>query len=268
VLIDSHCHLAGSEFASDLTQVIERARGQGLASALVILAAEDEAERGQATEVGRLWPAARFAVGVHPHVAATCASDSVAAVQLVERAVTAGRRVCAIGEIGLDYHYDWSPRPVQREVFRRQVQLARRLRLPIVVHTREADEDTLQILADERAAEVGGVLHCFTGDRKMARRSVDLGFHLSLSGIVTFPRADELRDVARMVPLDRLLVETDSPYLAPVPHRGRRNEPANLVNVIRAIATARDVAVEVIAQATSENFERLFGPVTSSQDSN
>ena len=166
----------------------------------------------------------------------------------------------AIGEIGLDYHYDFAPRDVQQQVFREQIRLAHRLKRPIVIHTREAEDDTFRILTEERASEIGGVFHCFTGDRDMARRALDIGFHLSLAGIVTFPRALELKEVARMVPLDRLLVETDSPFLAPVPHRGNRNEPAHVARVAEVIAELRNTSAEAVAKATGENFGRLFVP--------
>jgi TatD DNase family protein len=165
-----------------------------------------------------------------------------------------------LGEIGLDYHYDFSPRDIQRAVFREQIRLAKRRRLPIVIHTREAEEDTFRILDEESAGEVGGVFHCFTGDRAMARRALDAGFHISLAGIVTFPRALELHEVAKIVPLDRLLVETDSPFLAPVPHRGTRNEPARVVRVAEAVAELRGVAAEAVGRAALENFRRLFNP--------
>ena len=155
---------------------------------------------------------------------------------------------------------DFAPRDAQQEVFRHQIRLARQLNRPLVIHTREADEDTIQILAEEGAGQVGGVFHCFTGDRHMARRGLDLGFHLSLAGIVTFPRATELKEVARMVPLDRLLVETDSPFLAPVPHRGTRNEPARVAGIAGAIADLRGITFDEVAEATRANFERLFTP--------
>jgi TatD DNase family protein len=164
----------------------------------------------------------------------------------------------ALGEIGLDYHYDHAPREVQRDVFREQIQLARARRLPIVIHTREADDDTFRILAEESAGHVGGVFHCFTGDRGAARRALDLGFHVSLSGIVTFPRAEELKEVARMVPAERLLIETDSPFLAPVPFRGARNEPAHVVRVAEVVAGLRGITTEALGEVTSTNFRRLF----------
>jgi TatD DNase family protein len=166
----------------------------------------------------------------------------------------------AIGEIGLDYHYDFAPRDVQEAVFRTQVRLARQMRLPIVIHTREAEDDTFRVLTDEADGIAGCVLHCFTGDRAMATRALDAGYCLSLAGIVTFPRATELHEVAKMLPLDRLLIETDSPFLAPVPHRGTRNEPAHVIRVAAAIARLRETSVEVVAQAARANFDRLFNP--------
>jgi len=260
VLIDSHCHIAGPEFADDLDAVISRAQEAGVAGALVILAADDEPELRQASEVAARWAGARFSIGVHPHAAGAFASNPEEAARRVGRAIDSQPLTRAVGEIGLDYHYDFAPREAQREVFRQQIGLARRLRRPIVIHTREAEDDTFELLRDEQGSDVGGVFHCFTGDRDMARRVLDLGFHLSLAGIVTFPRALELKEVARMVPLDRLLIETDSPFLAPVPHRGSRNEPARVERVAEVIAELRGTTREAIATATSGNFERLFVP--------
>jgi TatD DNase family protein len=259
-MIDSHCHIAGPEFVSDLDAVIERAQAAGLAHALVILAADDEPELKQAGEVRVRWPGVRFSIGVHPHAAGTFAADPVAAAQAVDAAIEAQPLTRALGEIGLDYHYDFSPRDVQQEVFRQQIRLAARRRLPIVIHTREAEDDTFRILAEEPTGPSGGVFHCFTGDRPMARRALDAGFHISLAGIVTFPKAAELKEVARMVPLDRLLVETDSPFLAPVPHRGSRNEPARVVRVVEVVAELRGTTTAAIDEATSDNFGRLFNP--------
>jgi TatD DNase family protein len=259
-VIDSHCHLAGEEFASDLRAVVERARSAGVRRALVIVAADDEPEAQRAETVVREWPEALVSTGVHPHAAGAYADDASRAAQLVDERLSGHLPFRALGEIGLDYHYDFAPRDVQQEVFRLQIRLARQRRLPIVIHTREAEEDTFRILREEAAGEVGGVFHCFTGDRPMARRALDAGFHLSLAGIVTFPRAAELHEVAKMAPLERLLIETDSPFLAPVPHRGTRNEPARVVTVAAAIAALRQTTLEVIGKATQENFLRLFQP--------
>ena len=260
MLVDSHCHIAGPEFVEDLDHVISRAREAGVGRAFVILAADDEPELQQANEVSARWGDVRFSIGVHPHAAGKFASEPEEAARQVGRALDAQPLSRAIGEIGLDYHYDFAPRDVQQQVFREQIRLAGRLKLPIVIHTREAEDDTFRILTEERAAVIGGVFHCFTGDRSMARRALDIGFHVSLAGIVTFPRALELKEVARMVPLDRLLVETDSPFLAPVPHRGSRNEPARVVRVAEVIAELRNTSAEAVAKATGENFGRLFVP--------
>ena len=259
-MIDSHCHLAGDEFTSDLGEVVARAKDAGLSGALVILGAEDVAELGRAGDVSGAWDQARFSVGVHPHQAGQFAANPAQAAQTAHTAIEAQPLSRAVGEIGLDYHYDLSPRDVQQQVFREQIRLAGRLRLPIVIHTREAEDDTFRILEEEQARDIGGVFHCFTGDREMAKRCLDIGFYLSLAGIVTFPRALELKEVAKMVPLDRLLIETDSPFLAPVPYRGKRNEPAHVARVAGVIAELRGTTAEAIAGATHQNHVRLFNP--------
>jgi TatD DNase family protein len=259
-MIDSHCHLAGDDFTSDLVEVVGRATAAGLSGALVILGAEDAAEIGRASSVASLWDGVRFSVGVHPHQAGQFVADPAAAAGQTQAAIEAQPLSRAVGEIGLDYHYDFAPRNVQQQVFREQVRLAGQLRLPIVIHTREAETDTFRILEDEHARDIGGVFHCFTGDRDAAKRCLDIGFYVSLAGIVTFPRALELKEVARMVPLDRLLIETDSPFLAPVPHRGKRNEPAHVARVAEVIAELRGTTTDAIAAATHRNHVRLFNP--------
>jgi TatD DNase family protein len=259
-VVDSHCHLAGTEFAADLEAVVQRARAAGVVQALVVLAADDQAEIERAQQVRAAWAGVRFAAGVHPHAAAAFAADPAEVVRRVEAAIDKQPHVRAVGEIGLDYHYDFAPPAVQQAVFRHQIRLARQRGLPIVIHTRKAEEETFRILATENASEVGGVFHCFTGDRKMAQRALDMGFYISFAGIVTFPQAHELKAVARAVPLERLLIETDSPYLAPVPYRGRRNEPSLVVRIAETVAELRGVAPEVVATAAVENFARLFAP--------
>jgi len=259
-VVDSHCHLAGEEFEGDLPEVVQRAVAAGVSGALMIVAADDDKEHERVAAVEAAWPGVRLSIGVHPHAAGRFADEPGRAARLVEDRLQGMEKARAIGEIGLDYHYDFAPREVQQAVFCEQIRLARRRRLPIVIHTREAEEDTFRILAEEPAGDAGGVFHCFTGDRAMARRALDAGFHISLAGIVTFPRAAELHEVAKMVPLDRLLIETDSPFLAPVPHRGTRNEPALVVRVAEAIARLRDTTVEAVGQATRQNFDRLFNP--------
>jgi TatD DNase family protein len=257
-MIDSHCHIAGEEFEADLDAVVGRAIDAGVTSALCILSAGDSAEASRAERVRAAWPKVRFAVGVHPHNAGAFAGKVDEAVSLV-RAEAARAGACAIGEIGLDYHYDFSPRDVQQEVFRAQVALARELGLPIVIHTREAADDTFGILRGAGGGQARGVFHCFTGDVAMARSALDIGFYLSFAGIVTFPKAHALREAAAIVPDDRLLAETDAPYLAPVPHRGARNEPAYVARVVAALAETRGVTAARTAEGTSQAFHTLFG---------
>ena len=258
-LVDTHCHIAGPEFVADLDAVIGRAKEAGLAHAFVVLAADDEPELRQAAAVSATWPEVRFAIGVHPHAAGKY-PDGAAAATLVRRCIEAQPLVRAVGEIGLDYHYAFAPADAQQAVFRAQIGLARELGLPIVIHTREAEDDTFAILAEEAAAGVTGAFHCFTGDRAVARRALDIGFYISLAGIVTFPRALELKEVAKLVPLDRLLIETDSPFLAPVPYRGTRNEPAHVARVAEVIAELRGTTPAAIGEAALDNFRRLFRP--------
>jgi TatD DNase family protein len=259
-MIDSHCHLADPTFAEDLEAVVRRAQEAGVTAALCVVELGDRAEALQAGRVRALWPAARFAVGLHPHEASAFAGRVEALAAELDRAWAATPGVCAIGEIGLDYHYDLSPRDVQREVFRAQVRLARKRGRPVIVHTREADEDTVSILEEEGRREVQGVFHCFSGTAALADAALDLGFLLSFSGIVTFPKAEGLRSVAASAPAGRLLVETDCPYLAPVPCRGKRNEPAWVVHTAGAVAAARGVDVQALEAATTRNFHSLFGP--------
>jgi len=259
-VVDSHFHLADEAFEPDLADVVGRARAAGLRHGLCVVAAGDAGEARRGARLAELWPEVRFAIGVHPHQAGAHAEDPEGAVTVVREAVRANPRARAIGEIGLDYHYDFSPRPVQQEVFRRQVALARELDLPVVIHTREATADTFAILREAGAGALGGVFHCFSGDAAMAREALDLGFAVSFAGIVTFPKAADVREAARIVPADRLLVETDAPYLAPVPHRGTRNEPARVVHVAESLAGVRQEPVAAVAAAVTGTFERLFRP--------
>jgi TatD DNase family protein len=255
-MIDSHCHLAGEEFAADLGPVVDRAREAGVLGALVILAAGDDAEAARARSVQSAWEGARFSVGIHPHHAADHAADLDAAIARLDRDLTAQGAI-ALGEIGLDYHYDLSPRDLQQEVFRRQLRLARSRDLPVIIHTREAAEDTFRLLREDGAG-CRVVFHCFTGGIELATSALDAGGLLSFAGILTFPKAAELRKVAQMVPADRFLVETDSPYLAPVPFRGKRNEPAFVAKVVEALATVRGTAPARVADQSTANFQRVF----------
>ena len=259
-MIDSHCHLADEVFAPDLDAVIARARDAGIERALTILSAGDEKEEAQAARVAALWPDSRFSIGVHPHSAKTFADDPARAATVVREQIARTPAARAIGEIGLDYHYDFAPADVQQQVFRAQVSLARELDLPVVIHTREADDDTVRILTEAGGGALRGVLHCFTGGPSLARAGLDLGFYISLSGIITFPKAAELRETVRVVPLDRVLIETDSPFLAPVPHRGGRNEPAHVARVADALAALHGVSPEEVRRQTSANFHDLFRP--------
>ena len=258
-MIDSHCHLADEVFEVDLDAVIGRARDAGLTGALCILAAGDEAEARRAPVVRASWEAVQFAIGVHPHQANDCAGLPGRADDLIRGTLAAQPGVCAVGEIGLDYHYDFSPREIQRDVFVEQLATARALDLPVVIHTREADEDTFDVLGREGRG-LRGVFHCFTGGVPRARRALDLGFFLSLAGILTFPKATDLAEVARFAPPERVLVETDSPFLAPVPHRGGRNEPALVAHVVERLAALRGEDCGATAARTEANFRELFGP--------
>ncbi len=260
IVIDSHCHLADEVFAATLDAVVDRAREAGVAGALCILDATNDAEAARSARVASLWPEVRFAVGVHPHQAGFFVERLDEVESHVRAAVAARPDTCAIGEIGLDYHYGLAPREVQREVFRHQIRVASELDHPIVIHTREADDDTFAILTEERIPGVTGVFHCFTGDATTARRVVDLGFHVSFSGIVTFRSADSIREAAAVVPDDRLLVETDAPYLAPVPHRGKQNEPAWVTEVADVVAEVRGVTPAELRASTTAVYQALFRP--------
>ena len=259
-MIDSHCHLADETFASDLEQVIDRAKDAGIERALVILEAGNPKEAAQAARVEQLWPGVRFSIGVHPHQAHEFADDPERAATIVRAQCAATPSARAVGEIGLDYHYDYSPHDVQQAVFRAQVRLARELQWPVVIHTREADEDTIAILREEGGGDLRGVLHCFTGTDALADAGLALGFYISLAGILTFPKAESLRQTARRVPLDRLLTETDCPFLAPVPYRGKRNEPAYVARVVATLAEMHQASVGDMAQRTASNFHTLFRP--------
>jgi TatD DNase family protein len=252
-LVDSHCHIDMPQFDMDREAVVARAREAGVAEMLVVGGVDEEGGHQRALRVAQSF-GFPCSAGVHPHEARLYDDD----IDGELRGLARDRLIVAIGEIGLDFHYDHSPRDVQRAVFRRQLRLAHDLGLPVIVHTREADEETAAILEHEEAEEVGGVIHCFTGSRELAERALVLGFNISFSGIVAFPRAEVIQEVARTVPLERLLVETDAPFLAPPPHRGKRNEPAFVVEVARAVAALRGQPIEEVGRAALENFARVF----------
>jgi TatD DNase family protein len=246
-LVDSHCHLDDEKFDADRAQVIERALAAGVETMMAI---GTGGELDVAIQQAERYPFIYATIGVHPHDAAKATPDTFARM----RDLAAHPKVLAIGEIGLDYHYDFSPRDVQRSVFERQLELAAEFGKPIVIHTREAWADTM---AQVTSLPHGGIMHCFTGDAVQAQEALKLGFHLSFGGVLTFPKAESLREAARIVPEDRLLVETDCPYLAPVPHRGKRNEPAFVVDTARRLAEVRGVTPDAIAECTTRNFRNL-----------
>jgi TatD DNase family protein len=250
-LVDSHCHLDDEKYAEDREAVIERALAAGVDRMMAIGTGDGPADLETAIRLADRYPGFYASIGVHPHDAAKATSDTFD--RMLDLA--AHPKVLAIGEIGLDYHYDFSPRETQRNVFLRQLVVAQEQEKPIVIHTREAWADTMAILREHYSGE--GIFHCFTGGPDEAREALSLGFYLSFGGVLTFPKAEPVREAALITPLDRLLLETDAPYLAPVPHRGKRNEPAFMVETARKLAALRGMAVEELADATTKNFERL-----------
>jgi TatD DNase family protein len=254
ILVDSHCHLDGKAFAGDRAAVIERARAAGVQTMVAIGSGYGPPDLEAGIRLAEMYPFIFATVGVHPHDAAK-AVDSTYSELL---SLSAKPKVLAVGEIGLDYHYNFAPPNVQREVFVRQLAVARDARLPVVIHTREAWPDTFAILSDHWPANgPGGIMHCFSGGPREAEEALGLGFHLSFSGIVTYPRAVAVHEAARLCPADRVLIETDAPYLAPVPHRGKRNEPAFVVRTAERLAELRGESLESVAAATTENWRRL-----------
>ena len=253
MLIDSHAHLDDLRYDTDRDNVLQRAQTAGI-EAIVTIGC-DLATSQAAVALAHAHPNIFATIGVHPHEAKEIGEGWYESFRSLAR----HPKVVAYGEIGLDYHYDHSPREIQRQRFREQIHLARELALPLVIHTREAQEDTVMILREEGAVDGGGVFHCFSGDAWLAKDALDLGFYLSFSGVLTFKNATMLRDIAKTVPLDRLMVETDCPYLAPVPYRGKRNEPAYVQYVAEILAEIRgNGSVESIARATVENTKRVF----------
>jgi TatD DNase family protein len=256
MLVDSHAHIDGPEFDADRDDVVERARTAGVETILNVGTGDPHSGAFErAVELGRSHENIYTAIGTHPHDARLYNDQ---AEERIKSLITA-QRVIAWGEIGLDFHYDNSPRDVQVAVFKRQLNAARECDLPVVIHTREAESETIEILkGDYSDAKRRGVFHCFSGSMDLAQRAIELGFMISFSGIVTFKKADELRAVAKEVPLDRLLIETDCPYLTPIPYRGKRNEPAYVVEVARCLAGLHSVDLEEMARLTTENFHRFF----------
>jgi len=257
MFIDSHAHIDGPEFDDDREQVIERAQAAGITTILNVGTGDPHSHAFErAVAVANEYEFVLTALGTHPHDARLY---DTSAEEKTKRLLTENVRMVAWGEIGLDFHYDNSPREVQQEVFARQLVAAQELNLPVIIHTREAEPETIRILKhDYSTAQRRGVFHCFSGSLKLAKEAIDLGFYISLSGIVTFKKAEELREVAKYVPLDRILVETDCPFLAPIPFRGKRNEPAYVVEVASCVSQLRNMDLETFGRLTSENFSACF----------
>jgi TatD DNase family protein len=254
--VDSHCHLDDQRYADDLNAVIDRALEAGVTKMLSIGTGDGPPGIDCAIKIADHHENVYASIGVHPHDAAKVTPQTFDDLGTLAK----NPKVIAFGEIGLDYHYDFSPREVQREVFVAQLKLARELNLPIIIHTREAWADTMQILRQHGAPSgtIAGIMHCFTGDPAQAQEALDLGLHLAFGGAVTFKTADQIRESARITPDDRLLIETDAPYMAPVPHRGKRNEPAFMLGTAGKLAELRATTPEHIGQITTANFERLM----------
>lgn len=256
MLVDSHCHLTFPDFQDDLPEIFARAKGNNVGLMLTISTklAEAPIVQSLADENDQVY----CTVGVHPHEAEQ--DSDVTAAQLVELAKHA--KTVGIGETGLDYFYEHSPRDEQRTAFRAHIAAARETQLPLIVHARDADEEIIDILQDEyKRGAFPGLIHCFSSGRALAEAALDIGFYISLSGILTFKSAQEIRDVAADVPMNRLLVETDAPYLAPVPKRGKRNEPSFVAHTAQCLADVKGVSVEELTKQTTENFFRLFTKV-------
>ena len=258
IFVDSHCHIDGEAFDADRDEVVQRARAAGVRAMLNIGTGNPHGEDFvKAVRAAEKYENVFAAVGVHPHDAKEY--DDKAENHLIDL-VKSSEKVIAWGEIGLDFYYDHSPRDVQREVFRRQIQTARALDLPIIIHSRDADDETVEILREETAYPEfrGGIMHCFGGTPEMAKSLMEIGFLISFAGNVTFKKADNLRASARVVPLDKLLIETDCPFLTPVPFRGKRNEPGMVVHTAQFLAEFYGVGLETLAEQTTENFTNFF----------
>ena len=255
MLIDTHSHLHDPEFDADRDAVIERARQTGVGR-IIAIGTDLESSR-KAVQLAERYDFIYATVGVHPHDVKTLREESYDSLEQLVRSASSGK-VVGYGEIGLDYYYMHSPKELQQKHFRGQIQLARKLRLPLIIHTRQAPEETLAILKEEKADEVGGVFHCYTGDLATAQAAIAMNFFISFSGILTFPKATDLQAVARELPIEHLLIETDCPYLAPQAVRGQRNEPAYVMEVAAELGRLHGLTREEMGVRTSENFLRLF----------
>jgi TatD DNase family protein len=253
MLFDTHAHLNAIQYEEDIVEVIQRAKSENVTHIVVVGFDQDTIKR--AMELTDQYDMIYAAVGWHPVDAIDMTDDDLKWI----KELASHPKVVAIGEMGLDYYWDKSPKDVQKEVFRKQIQLAREVKLPIIIHNREATEDVIKILQEEKASEVGGIMHCFTGSLEVAKQCMDMNFYISFGGPVTFKNAKKPKEVAAEIPMDRLLIETDCPYLTPHPFRGKRNEPSYVKYVAEQIATLKEVSVEEIARKTSDNAMRLFG---------
>jgi TatD DNase family protein len=255
LFIDTHAHLDDPRFDKDREDAINRAKKVGIEHIITVGCWEPERGFDSAIEVAESYDNIYMAIGVHPHDAKLASNDTFKQIETLAD----HKKVVAIGETGLDFHYDNSPREIQRDIFKRHIEVARGLNLPLIIHTREAEGDTIDILKEEGAEGIGGVFHCFSGDNEMARECMDMGFFISFTGVVTFSKATNIHEVAKKVPIERMLLETDSPYLSPEPHRGKRNEPAFLVETAKRMAEIKDLTLEDVARITTLNAKKLFG---------
>lgn len=255
-LIDTHAHLEGEEFDNDRDEVIKRAKREGI-RAIINVGADLETSKlsvALASSVDMIYGA----VGIHPHSAVDASEDVYEQIARLSR----NEKIVAIGEIGLDYHYDFSPRKTQQDVLRQQIRLARSLKFPVIIHNRESDEDMIRILKEESISDVGGVMHCFAGSAKLAKACLDMGLYVAVGGVLTFKNAGDIREIIKGLPLSCLLVETDSPYLAPRPLRGKRCEPAFVKWTAKELASVKGISLEELSGITSGNAQRLFGIAT------
>ncbi|MBP2242572.1 TatD DNase family protein [Cytobacillus eiseniae] len=253
MLFDTHVHLNAEQFADDLEEVINRALNEGISRMVVV--GFDRPTIEKAMELVDRYECIYASIGWHPVDAIDMKDEDL---QWIEE-LSSHPKVVAIGEMGLDYYWDKSPKDIQKEVFRRQIQLAKKVKLPIVIHNREATADIVEILKEEGAEEVGGIMHCFSGSPETAKECVDMNFYISLGGPVTFKNAKKPKEVAEAIPLEKLLIETDCPYLAPHPYRGKRNEPSYVKLVAEQIAEIKGLTLEEVAHATTANANKLFG---------
>ncbi|MGM0877662.1 MAG: TatD family hydrolase [Bacillota bacterium] len=253
MLFDTHAHLNAIQYEEDLEEVIQRAKSEDVTDIVVVGFDRDTIKR--AMELTEKYEMIYAAVGWHPVDAIDMTDDDLVWI----KELASHPKVVAIGEMGLDYYWDKSPKDIQKEVFRKQIQLAKEVQLPIIIHNRDATEDVVKILQEENASEVGGIMHCFTGSLEVAKQCIDMNFYLSFGGPVTFKNAKKPKEVAKEIPIDRLLIETDCPYLTPHPFRGKRNEPSYVKYVAEQIAELRALSVEEVARKTSDNAKKLFG---------